>query len=592
MSKKSTVIARQEAYINKVEKEGFDFGLTVADAFVRSIRDLGYKSCGTALDELIDNSVEAGAQNVHVAFGYGKSDAKPESIAILDDGYGMVKKMIRAAVVWGGTDREGSRNLFGRYGYGLPSASVSQGKRFTVYSRTESGPFHAVTMDTEEIGLGKYIDLKTNRVVVPQPTVQELPKWVVDYANKNFPDGVDGLSTVVVWEKLDRLTWKTTKVLETKLLEHFGLVYRGFLRQTAITVNGKKVESLDPLFVTPGARYFDLDHDRAEALPELPIKVKSGDGKKEHVVKLRISYMPPTFFSIDKTRPAQGRNANPRLAIRKENHGIVVCRNGRQLDVIVRNPLTTFVNYDRLIGLELDFPAELDEEFGVTTAKQQITISDRIWDRLKEAGFLRILEDLRRRRREDDGDVSALLEASPEIPRPSERVMEEAEAIVRRRPAPEEVEREAEVNLQKEVDRIAEATGIDPKVIEKKKNEEIASKPFKVETESITGGPFFRVEQRGGQMVLLLNKAHRFFTDVYSGVPGVEGRQLRTGLELLLFAIGQCELDAPTAVRATYVSERIEWSNRLNVLLTLAQDQVDPDREYPEESEMPGEMME
>ena len=157
MTAAAKVHRRQQDYIDTITAAGFDFGLTVAEAFVNSMRDLGYKSTATALDELIDNSLEAGAENVHVAFGYGKSQAKPEEIAVLDDGYGMLPTMIRASVVWGGTDREGSRDLFGRYGYGLPSASISQGKRLTVYSRPDAGAFHAVDLDIDEIRSGKYM---------------------------------------------------------------------------------------------------------------------------------------------------------------------------------------------------------------------------------------------------------------------------------------------------------------------------------------------------------------------------------------------------------------------------------------------------
>src|SRR5438270_198838 len=136
MTKKGVIHARQQHYVDRVTKNGFDYGLTVADAFIRSIRSLGYKHCGTALDELIDNSIEATAENVHIVFGFDGSDAKPVALATVDDGAGMVPDMLRAAVAWGGTDREDSVAGFGRFGYGLPSASVSQGRRFTVLSRT------------------------------------------------------------------------------------------------------------------------------------------------------------------------------------------------------------------------------------------------------------------------------------------------------------------------------------------------------------------------------------------------------------------------------------------------------------------------
>src|SRR4051812_10329965 len=94
-SEPASLHEQQQQYVDRVTNHGFDFGLTVADAFVRSIRSLGYRHCGTALDELIDNSIEAGAEHVHVAFGFDESDAKPTSIAVIDDGAGMVPDMVR-----------------------------------------------------------------------------------------------------------------------------------------------------------------------------------------------------------------------------------------------------------------------------------------------------------------------------------------------------------------------------------------------------------------------------------------------------------------------------------------------------------------
>src|SRR3990170_1943701 len=66
----SSELEAQRAYIERKLADGFDFNLMVADAFVRGIRDLGYRSTATALDELIDNSNQAGATKVAIAFAY------------------------------------------------------------------------------------------------------------------------------------------------------------------------------------------------------------------------------------------------------------------------------------------------------------------------------------------------------------------------------------------------------------------------------------------------------------------------------------------------------------------------------------------
>ncbi len=120
-------LQKQIDYAKEMDQLGFDFGLVAGAAFIESMRNTYYRHTGTALDELIDNSIEAGATAVHVALGYyGKSDAKPDAIAVIDNGHGMVKEMIPLAVTWGGTHRENSRTGLGRFGFGLPSASVNR----------------------------------------------------------------------------------------------------------------------------------------------------------------------------------------------------------------------------------------------------------------------------------------------------------------------------------------------------------------------------------------------------------------------------------------------------------------------------------
>src|SRR3989442_12572953 len=114
-------LKRQRDYIQELEAKKFDYGIVLANAFVKGMRDIGYKSTAYALNELNDNAIQAGARNIHVAFGYepdNPSQKKPDMVAVIDDGHGMDPLMIRAAVIWGGTHRHNDRSGYGRYGYG------------------------------------------------------------------------------------------------------------------------------------------------------------------------------------------------------------------------------------------------------------------------------------------------------------------------------------------------------------------------------------------------------------------------------------------------------------------------------------------
>jgi len=565
-------LEEQRKYAREKVESGFEFSLVVADAFVRGIRDIGYRHTGTAMYELIDNAIQAEAGEVHVVFGFeGDSDKKPDRLAVIDNGHGMDPAMIQLAVIWGGTHREDSRTGFGRYGYGMPSASVSQGKRFTVYSRPADGKWHKVTVDIDEIGEGRYTNPE-GRIVVPAAVLADLPEWLEDYLKEHF--GPEGLShgTVVEIEKLDRLSWKTSTNLERHLMEHFGITYRNFLREVDIRVNGKRVEPCDPLFLTPGFRHYDLDDDRAEALPPMAIEVKDRNGAPQ-VVKGRFSYVPPTFQRKDKGKEKGGtENMNARFGIMRDHNGLIVLRNGRQIDVITSCPWTTFTIYDRNWGVEIDFPAELDEEFSITTSKQQVRLSDRMWEILDKAGVRTAIEQMRSRLKREIADQKRKRDEDARQKRASEQAMEEAAKYKTRKPGGDPTERreEAEKQFQRELERRAEQAGVSPSDIETELRADVLGRPYKVMAETLPGAPFFRLAQIGGQRVLYLNKEHRFYTDVYAGPESTP--RLRASLEVLLFVIGECELDATGERHLFYQTERSEWSTRLNVALNLLEE--------------------
>lgn len=579
-------LSAQHAYVAKLKGEGFKFGLTVGDAFVRGIRDLGYKSNADALAELIDNSHQAGATRVDVAFGYDEgSDKKPVALAVIDDGHGMEPDMIRLAVLWGGTHREGDRSGMGRYGYGLPSSCVSIGQSFTVYSKAPGGEVFAVMIDLPAISAGEYTDA-AGEIIVPAPLPAVLPPFVQAQIDAAYPQGWTS-GTAVVINKLDRLEWTTAAGLGENLSRRFGVTYHKLREAFALYVDGSFVEPIDPLFLTPGARWYDLDEDRAQALETLRIPIKAGEEARGEMV-VRFAYMPPTFGSLDKGRDAgaAGKNANPRFAVMKEHHGILFSRMGRLIDVTARTPWTTFVNNDRYIKVEVEFPAALDEEFGITTAKQQVTVSDYVWETLRQAGVPKAIEQLRGRVRELKQERREALEAAQTAgKRPSVEAMEAAKAQIRAPSAEAQARQKSrgEERLAELAGERAQTTG---RPVEEEKRQlvlELGGLDYRVEVESAPGAPFFRCDVLGGAKVLYLNRAHRFYADVYDGPQA--SLAVRSALEVLLFAIADSILDAPEDSQRVYRVEVPQWSLKLdlalerlaqNVALSDDRDSVEP----------------
>src|SRR5947199_691759 len=79
--------------------------IIVLDKFIQATRDSGYKGTTSALSELVDNSLQAGAKNVWITVTNGGEDKYPITVSVLDDGVGMDRKTLKHSLRFGGTSR-------------------------------------------------------------------------------------------------------------------------------------------------------------------------------------------------------------------------------------------------------------------------------------------------------------------------------------------------------------------------------------------------------------------------------------------------------------------------------------------------------
>jgi hypothetical protein len=580
----------QHKYVERL-KQGGDksFALIAADAFVRGMRDSGYKSTATAIDEFMDNAIQAQATRVDVVYTVQKAkggQSEISSIAVVDDGHGMEPDMIRAAVLWGGTHREDDRRGFGRYGFGLPSAAVSITDHFEVYSRVKGEDWYRVRIDLREICDGKLTNSQ-GLVIAPKAEKVPLPKIVAAQLGKRTLEQ----GTIILLEAPDRLTsgFRKPTTFHSNLMEHLGLVYRGLLNRCAIHVNDKKVDPVDPLFLDPSARFYDVGNNiLAEGRDRLVFDVNGHDGKVGQV-RLRFSYMPPGFQN------GPEKQLNERFGVMKDNNAyLIVTRAGRQIDLAMRPHYAgdkydmTIVNYDRNWAVELDFDPILDEEFGITVNKQQVTISERMWQILEAQGVPLIIEkDLRQRFNKERNDKKA--RDSADETRTSESIMTEAEKFQPKSiDISAEKEEKANQRLLQDAEKRADEAKRPKEEIVNEILAEANARKYEVRFESLEGAPFFRTQQYGPQKRLFVNTRHRFYSDLYSGAESTA--RVKTALELLIFAIGSCELEASGDREIFYRQERRLWSDRLDIALELLdrRDSVqDADSARTEQSEQP-----
>lgn len=566
-------LIEQRAYVKsrhlraqrRIAKAAGATGLVDEKMLAQTMRSVRYKDEGHAAGDIIDNAIEAGATQVHIAFRTEGTAIK--EIAFIDDGSGIDPVFLPHAAKWGGSSNEGRRNTFGRFGFGLPSASVNRGTRFSVYSRINPRQaFTSVSVDLDRLTV-------TGQVVsLPEPTEQDLPDWVAEYVTSGDPDdpvvagGLEAVRTVVVWSDLDRLAWRNRQQASARFREHLGITYAGWLDVCRLVVDHQDVEPVDVLFTTPGYRYYDIPGSpKADPQQSIRFEVEDADGAK-HEVTVRFSYL--SVDANDAKVPTGGKGAPKKIrqSIRKAYNGFFVTRNGRFIE-IAQPPEIQWSVYARQVGVALDFPPELDEFFGVTPDKQTIVFTASVTAMLEAHGVFRAFRALvgqvakeRRQRR-----FERLQRArDSDVPRASEETIAKvvSKDVRRTRKLDDETKQEAQDNFEQRVKRLVADTGVPEEQVREAQERLDAKKPYRVDFADLTADmPFYTPTMDGTQTVLEINTEHPWYTEVYLRLS--ENEEMRSALEFTLFVLGTCELDSTAQARVFYRNERRTWSRLL-----------------------------
>ena len=211
------------------EQLRFDFIPT--SLAVKAMRDNGYKNAAYAIAELFDNSLQAGARAVELLCVETEEQLaqrrrrRIKNVAVLDNGIGMNSEVLRMALQFGNGTHLNDRTGIGRFGMGLPNASISQCRRLDVWS-WQSGfqsPLYTY-LDLDEIERGELQE-------VPEPIVRPIPPFWRQ-AGETF----DSTGTLVVWSDLDRCVWKTAKTIVTNSEFIVARMYRNFIDSGKATI--------------------------------------------------------------------------------------------------------------------------------------------------------------------------------------------------------------------------------------------------------------------------------------------------------------------------------------------------------------------
>lgn len=314
---------------------------------LESMRAVGY-TVETAIADLIDNSITAGAKAVDVL----ASASGPTRLSIFDDGAGMDREEAMNALRLAARSPDEERHAadLGRFGLGLKTASLSQCRRLTLITR-KRGVTTAMRWDLDHVAeTGRWVVLE-----VPPEEVRNTLGW------SHLASLQHG--TIIGWEDLDQLslTEGSSQVDFDRAIvrarHHCELVFHRFVsgdgvRKLSLRFNGSEVTPLDPF----------LRKNRATQVRAETIRVNG--------VALKVQAF--TLPYINKMTPKDKKIALAPGALR-DSQGFYIYRAGRLVIWGTWFRLNPKSEMGKLARVQVDVPNTLDHLWALDIKKSQAT---------------------------------------------------------------------------------------------------------------------------------------------------------------------------------------------------------------------------
>ena len=553
-----------------------------ASMYIDALKSSGYKSTYNAIAEIVDNSIDAEASDIFI-IGEQKiadnGEKKIVSFAFLDNGHGMDYATLKGCLTIGFTTNQ-ERKGMGRFGVGLPQASVFVCNRVEVYS-WQNG-----IDNCKKVYLDVKKKKKNNLNEIADPVNSSIPpeykkfiKW--NGADRSFDFSSNG--TLVVWTKCTTIDHKKWTTCVRHMSEDLGRKYRYFLANgtkhiTMIELTSSTEEVVypnDPLYLMMPSQecvpddvqvFIDGNYDSkkydsstgyTECLfelyktsdndtVELPIQYEENDEVKKGIVEIKYSVVKRKYYSKAtlKTEKKPGQLPYGKSTRLINNTGISIVRNGREIDF---GPFGFFNNYNvpdyRWWGIEISFKSDLDSAFGISNNKQYVNLKPMtkaemaevnhnelktVWHQLADE-IIPTIDKLTKRnsaiRGEEMVDDDLELAEASEIFNVVEKEIEE-EPIVNN--IPEDVKiQEAEEQLVKEGNENPSTVQIQ-KLIDSQVR--VVSVYNKGKMDS-----FIDISHAAGTLSIILNANHVFYSKFVSGV--FDKEETKVPFELFMIAV-------------------------------------------------------
>ncbi|EKQ68020.1 DNA mismatch repair enzyme (predicted ATPase) [Leptolyngbyaceae cyanobacterium JSC-12] len=568
---------------------------------LQSLRDSGY-SLPAALGEVIDNSLEANANNITLHFEESQTKSGKKHIhriTVIDDGDGMDLQTLQRYPQVGYSTRYMRTDTIGKYGVGAKLAAFNYGQRLDVWSRTtQDSPWYHVWFDLEEA-------LKQEQngepVGIDFPDTQPLPKDISAY----IPDAS---GTVVVWSKVDRLEEgrkaPDAQALKAEVQHELARMFRYFLNDgISIAIEDTQLLPHDPLYLMEGtwadqelSKYYarlrkrEGKNGREDSLPLPPPSQKSFTAKRiaREVIKVGNSSCTLTVTlypkEVIRRRGMGGDDLAEKLRLPDNAGAISFIRLNREINYtnVPRIFPRGVQDPDRFIGIEVSFSPELDSYFGVRNVKRGVEPYDELRTQIREllkkhvTEARNLLDDIwgqvSQESNESLGEHQPILEAAKDANRtlPKSRV---------KTSIPEEEKEKVLADLAKDI------VG-DNKEKQEEYQKAIKDLPFVLESVDFPGNILIDTQHIDGQVIIRLNTRHRFYREMWeplrsiaTALPGsISGdeaakaaRRSIEALTLLIIAYGKAE-SMDENPREHFTDLRSDWGKFTESLMGKIKD--------------------
>lgn len=345
-----------------------------------AIAKIGYTPAAALMD-LTDNSVTAGATQVHLSLHYEDNYARKGNVStyqIFDNGCGMDEAGIENALTLG-SEADYSANSLSKFGMGLKSAGFSLGGKITVFSKKD-GTETAWTLDR------KVVEEEGAYVIEKVEAFEELKSAFEETLGET-----DSGTLISITDTGHNNNESAKKTIE-KLTTEVGIVYYMFLNSERssikISSTGKPTISITPIDILhkdDAAIGYDPDtYDCKQPCISYDEEIPVGDGEDCPKVRLEISLFPQSSLKNYAEFTREERDQIAKYKVGGKHKGFFIYRNDR----LIRwgDNLDGIVSRDKYgFRARLSLKTIHDDYLHVDVSKQHLNIPEDVLSRIERA---------------------------------------------------------------------------------------------------------------------------------------------------------------------------------------------------------------